>query len=611
MICAHCGQSLPEEAAFCNKCGQRVQPPAAGEMAPFLTTMIPPPQPLERTESAPTVTTTQPPLSSTTGFFPQTGDVIPPPPPPTSLVQLSGFQRWLIRIFGGPLAGNPLFGVLFGGVLALVLAWLLSLAAVGGIEVLAASLPADQRDTFKQAILIFPVASSIWKKSLGLLITSFGPALHLNQPGSGSFAAVVAPVFSGFLLLPALCLLLGGYIAAISNFKSSLPGSLLRGLSICLPVTVGLLLISVFLRGPIEISGQASINFAFDTPSLLLLGLLWSALFGTLGAMIRVRSQLGAFFLQLVRSALGRFMLAPLCGALVALGLGLALSLLCVYCFLAFSSVSVPWMTTNGLLPMSNWQYLLVYSIDSSPLLSFNFFCYSMGGSLQLHYDGIASHIPSSIFAEGISPWVYLIVLIPLVSVFVGGRVSAAIGRGSLPGPGLLWGMAIVVPLLILLLLLSPLMSYGLQVTTTQLNSGSQDLVAGIDRLHLFAAPLLFTLVIGGLGGLYQTLLTRRQARRAQPTSAARSSLARRWLIAACGVALVLLLLAIAGSTFLVVYPHILPAHSVYLIRDSGASALLGLPDLLLIAAGLGALKDSARSLQQTNMSLSSEPALP
>src|SRR5579863_7411972 len=160
MFCHLCGTGLPEDAVFCNRCGGRVQHTQPG--GPAITRPIgdstqlaagyPPAQTtdLNRSQFQPRTFGTQfaPPPVPVSGWLqpqppiagypsPQSAGAVwsqpqraPSVVAPAQTVPPSAIQRLLIRIFQPALASNALFGVLLGGILAVVFGVFLSYVIV-------------------------------------------------------------------------------------------------------------------------------------------------------------------------------------------------------------------------------------------------------------------------------------------------------------------------------------------------------------------------------------------------------------------------------------------------------------------------------------------------
>ena len=161
MFCLQCGNKLPEDAIFCNRCGTNVRPSDSGlrgQSPPGRITRQfgdgTPSSGADWSQSQPTVQAFPPPQSSGANWL-QSQTVLPgaqtwqPPvgnwsqsqpagtawsqpspmmPAPASAQSLpaSVMQRLLIHIFKPSLAGNALLGVLLGSILAIVLGVLIS-----------------------------------------------------------------------------------------------------------------------------------------------------------------------------------------------------------------------------------------------------------------------------------------------------------------------------------------------------------------------------------------------------------------------------------------------------------------------------------------------------
>src|SRR5205823_10199791 len=100
-------------------------------------------------------------------------------------------------------------------------------------------------------------------------------------------------------------------------------------------------------------------------------------------------------------------------------------------------------------------------------------------------------------------PWTYAFLALPVISLFLGGRVSAAIGRVRGIGPGAIQGALIALPFTVLMVLLSILStitntsSLNGSTASGPVNSYVQSAGAGAFELLLWA--LLSGAVLGAL----------------------------------------------------------------------------------------------------------------
>jgi hypothetical protein len=132
-----------------------------------------------------------------------------------------------------------------------------------------------------------------WRESLQLFLVMHSVSFHtVYSDGSSTSVFNTFVPLHGLLLVPALFLMLGGYVAASTDFSSRVQTGLLRGAAIAVPYTVALFIMASQVNGPIP---DANGGFSQNTPllnmdllTLLVFGLLWGALFGVLGASLKV-----------------------------------------------------------------------------------------------------------------------------------------------------------------------------------------------------------------------------------------------------------------------------------------------------------------------------------
>lgn len=381
-------------------------------------------------------------------------------------------------------------------------------------------------------------------------------------------------------------------------------------------------------------------TLSVDNLSLIVLGILWGGLFGVLGASLKLaRGQWRQMVLSYLRSGLHPQLKGMISGGLVAAGLGIALSLLVLFSLLVYTEVSVPLFTRSFCL-RGDWQILTFWGITQGPLHAVNLFFLSFGTPITVNnptpqefpcFYTVGQPLTLSLFDgnSSLPGWRYALLAIPLVSLFLGGRVSAAIGRVQGAGPGAIQGLIITAPFTLLMLLLS----FFSTVTVTfaqQTGSGSsfgstqpsaiyvQSAGAGLTNLLLWA--LLSSAILGALGGAYQVSgmrlpfilsglmrglsapvygvlnLVSSQHRSVQRTDA------RNLFYTAVFCAFLLAIVAGAAGGSLIVFNQALSFTDNQHIRDIVSVVLIALPGLLLISASASALSHAPSLNSQTNL---------
>ena len=550
MFCRICGNRLPNDAIFCNACGSRVSTSSVelpestpgGTIANSLNS-APVPPPTEyysptmparpgpfTTPLAPAQPTTlpwSPPLSTSPTGSPYQ-PVQWPATPPINLPPLNTLQQFLVRTFQPAMASNALFGALLGGILAVVggalLSWLLLIVAHAIAPHGVLYYTNSSEDSIGIALGIFPLHSN-WRDSLQLFLVMHGVAQHSSyQSAAQNYSytySTVAPL-SGLLVIPALLLTLGGYVAACTDLQNRVQSSLLRGAAIAIPYTVLLLIVVTQVNGPIPqgtgVSSTDTNTLSMDVALLVVFGLLWGVLFGMLGASLKLacgrwRHMIRQYFLYTRHPQVAGMIV----GALAAAGVGLGLALLFVSGFLAYSSYSSSVLFSRLCYP-GNWQYLLTWGVSQGPLHAANLYLFSFGSPITIINSGLQgntcfyTNTPHTVLTLRDSslhfpPWVYAVLLLPVISLFLGGRASVAVSRVRGIGPAAMQGALIAVPFTVLMVLLSLIsaITYTNSYTSTTNSTASNTLSsAGAGAIDIILWVLLSGAVFGLLGGIYE-----------------------------------------------------------------------------------------------------------
>ena len=574
MFCLICGNRLPNDAVFCNACGSRVSNSSveARESTPggmiantlnsapvlppteyYLPTMqarpgppTPPPteyySPTMQARPGPFTVPLAPaqpttPLWSSPLYPSPTGSPYQPVQWPTTpainLPPLNRLQRVLVRTFQPALANNALFGVLLGSILAVVggalLSWLLLIVAHAIAPHGVLYFTNSGEDSIGIALGISPLHSN-WRDSLQLFLVMHGITQHtFYQSTAQNYSYIyttVAPL-SGLLVIPALLLTLGGYIAACTDLQNRVQSSLLRGAAIAIPYTVLLLLVVTQVNGPIPLgtgtdtSSTTTYTLSMDVALLVVFGLLWGVLFGMLGASLKLACGRWRHMIrQFLRYTRHPQVAGMIVGALAASGVGLGLAILFVSGFLAYSSYSSS-VLLNRLCYPGNWQYLLTWGVAQGPLHAANLYLFSFGSPIAIINSGLQgntcfySNTPHTVLTLRDSslhfpPWVYAVLLLPIISLFLGGRASVAVSRVRGIGPAAMQGALIAVPFTVLMVLLSLISAItytniNTSTTSTATSTASNTLSsAGAGAIDIILWALLSGAIFGLLGGIYE-----------------------------------------------------------------------------------------------------------
>ncbi|HYT27815.1 MAG TPA: hypothetical protein VEL72_02260 [Ktedonobacteraceae bacterium] len=587
---------------------------------------------------------------------PQPDRPMAPPPPP------SPFQHWLIRTFQPSLAGNAILGIVLGALVAVVLGGAIAVILEAIFHALAPSFGingnfgASGQDILDYSLGLIPLHAP-FRDGMQLFFLMHGFAGHLQYTPGGSFN--FNATLNGLLIIPALALTLGGYIAASTDLQNRAVSSLLRGAAIAIPYAALLIALAPQVNGNLPLfPGEPTTDvntFTIDSTSLLLYGLIWGAIFGLLGATLKLgRGRWRHMVVQFLHTRPRPQIVGMLTGGLAASGLGILLSMLVLYGFLAFSAFSVPIFTQNLCnfgFGLANWQYMTGWAIAQGPLHAVNLFFYSFGAPVNIvnpkslnqgcfYINSLtgSDHVTYSLL--GGSPhlpnWTFVFLAIPVVSLFLGGRVSAAFGKAQTSGQGLVQGALIAVPFTILMMLLSVFTMIVLQDTGT-FNSGSSTNTTltqsfGVAPFDLLLWALLSGAVLGGLGGIYQTSSFKQSVRgtlspfagllrwlgtpgyalfnrlRGGNRSAPRTTAL--WLLYGAAFSALILVIAVGvAAVYFISLNQSVPSDVITRTRDIMSTLLVALPGLLLISAAVAALTEE--KVPQVQAVMAAPPFMP
>ncbi|MFL5695852.1 MAG: zinc ribbon domain-containing protein [Ktedonobacteraceae bacterium] len=561
-------------------------------------------------------------------------------------------QQFLVRVFGSNLASNALFGVVLGGIFAavggiVITAILVSIAHAIAPHIINASIYSSSEDIIDFALGIVPL-HNLFRDSLQLFLVMHGVGIH-TQYGSDSFS-YLGPLH-GLLIVPALLLTLAGYLAASTDFQNRVQSSLWRGVAIALPYTGILFLVLSQVNGCIPAYGQANADLvcsgissspssagvlSMDNLTLLVFGLFWGCFFGLLGASLKLaRGQWRHMLRQYLRMSSRPQFMGMLVGGLAASGLGISLALVVLFSFIAYASYSVPLLVQDACLPSGDWQAVIIWSIAQGPLHAVNLFFLSFGAPINISnpqqyscFYTRSAHASISMFGSDpqLSPWTHLLLALPVISLFLGGRVSAAIGRAHGIGSGAIQGALIAVPFTVLMVLLTIISTItntsSSSAVSAPANSYVQSAGPGVFELLLWA--LLCGAVVGALGGMYQTGMLKTGVSQflsalalplvllskpgytlldrltGQPRTSQRSPV-RSLLYAAFLCTLLLVIAAGVAGAILIVLNQALSLTDNLRIRDILSVVLIALPGLLLLSVCASALSRDPQIESQSN----------
>ncbi len=645
MYCQFCQNELISDAVFCNRCGARVKDKAsspfdtntAGATDHFNNNLQPPPptRPLHLSQ-----------YSAYSAELPQPQQIFSPAIPFQSVgtprsnsllsIPTTTTQRLLIRMFQPTLASNALLGSTLGALLAAIMGiviagGLLTLAHMLAPHTAQSAMNGEGASLVDSALNITSLGSP-WRDSLQLFLSMHGPAVifHYNEETSSLLLSFNAAL-DGLIIIPAFLLIFGGYIAASTDLQNRARNSLLRGASIAIPYSLLLLIIVPQVNGCIQNgaltqnhTNMCTTTMTIDAGSVLLLGLLWGGLFGMLGASLKlVRGDWHQMIFQYLRSSPYPQLSGMIAGGIGAVGLGISLSLLFFFSTFTYTAFSSP-IFTKALCMTGDWQVLTFWSATQGFLHAINLFFFSLGAPIQISNPMSAPCFYTSSKAATLSlfngtlqgaPWFYIVSILSLFSLFLGGRVSVTASRVQGYGPGAIQGALIAFPFTLLLLLLNTICARTTTIATNApaMLRPSYIQFAGVSTLDLILWALMSSALFGALGGIYQMSPLKKYIGKflfilavpltlfctpgyfildrlsGVPRHSRRGSAKTLLYSAFLCVLLLMIASAIAGATFIILNQTLLFEDNQR-IRNILSVLLIALPGILLLGACASAL---------------------
>ncbi|HEY7357343.1 MAG TPA: hypothetical protein VH590_12780, partial [Ktedonobacterales bacterium] len=388
--------------------------------------------------------------------------------------------------------------------------------------------------------LVGPSANSdsVYSNPLLLLAYAHRSALDLNYTTSNLSSGVptitntytesVTPPLTLLLLIPAIGLIFGGYLAASTNYGGRRLFSVTRGASIGVIYALLVLIISLAASSTLPVGNTANANVSQsivinpDAISTFLNTLLWGMLFGALGGYLHSRSMPNVAPVGPVSRAVARTR-AAFAGAALTLVIHFALCLLVVVGLYILAQgggpalqaeespgpggvgncsifLQQPAAQTSSLLPNdldTHISYALI-----SPALALYVMPISMGA--QFAITSGANSINIGLFGANCGPGTkgtlfYLLLLLPAIAVILGGRLAARRAQArtarEAAGVGLLFGAALT----LLLLLISAYIPITITISSRPINTAAS---LGPLLSSVFLAGLVFGAVFGVLGSV-------------------------------------------------------------------------------------------------------------
>lgn len=357
---------------------------------------------------------------------------------------------------------------------------------------------------------------------------------HASLTASSNVLAVISvsgtitvPV-TLLLVFPAVSLALGGYISASTDYSNQLRYVLTRAAAVG-PVYGVLLTLIVAAFGTQKVGTSSDITnsvivLSASWPSLLLYSMLWGTLFTLIGGAIKIfgsRWRVGslAYLLGKPRG----MVTASLTGALAALGTGILISLPLVAFGLGVVDVQqrFPAELAAGQAGSSSGLtivLLLLLALPASVILL------ALGSGASLGSSGATSGAlfsqsassgtgDVSLFSLGASNHLaYLLLLIPIIAYFVGGRVAVRVLNSNEPGKPLQAGALVGIWSAVLMLVLGAISGVSLDINVGAAGTSSLgDVTFGLNAGSTFLATLILGCAAGALGAVVKP---RRRARR-------------------------------------------------------------------------------------------------
>jgi hypothetical protein len=208
--------------------------------------------------------------------------------------------------------------------------------------------------------------------------------------------------------------------------------------------------------------------------------------------------------------------------------------------------------------------------------------------------------------------WLILLVALPAISLFIGGRLSVALDRTQTRNSSLLQGAFISIPFALLVALLAQIntsswtnFSAGIGLVVSSQNPTQ---AIGVSPGAAFLWALITGALFGALGGIYQqstfkTTLSTKISRLTGPfrlicqpfffvldrltaqSHKQQRSRARTFLYGAVLLSILLLTISIFGGILLILFSPILTAAQNHTIHDILAASLILIPGLAIVSA--------------------------
>lgn len=445
-------------------------------------------------------------------------------------------QQSLMRNISPRYAVNRWFMALLGAAIATGIGLLITLALQSVIAKAISSALASAFGNSSTGSLVSGIASStltpdvlkLFMVELRIPLTLTMSANVLGADVGGSIT--IAMPLSGYLLIPAISLFIGGFISAASDFRRTGAFSTFRGALIGVPYAVIVTILALVSSSSAQTSlFGASVN-ATIAPSAwqaFIYALLWGIVFGGIGGWAQL---VGSGFLREITPALrarygqtlrGARAVGAIVGALVSVLSSVMVSVALLLALLSFTLVIATLApsataTSNPLSAMigssGGLGLFLLFVAIIAPTLAIYVFALSVGTTIGASTTGLPSASGGSATSIGLLPgqmvatsplsqyhYLYLLMLIPLVCFLAGGRVAARAAAAKSGGDSIIAGALMAIPASIVFTILSYLVTVGVDVSAGSSSVFSSSVGPALGGV--FLSTLIGGLIVGGIGG--------------------------------------------------------------------------------------------------------------
>ncbi len=454
----------------------------------------------------------------------------------------NGVQRRFLSRLQPTTAGNIWFGALVGGLFSFVVAFFLAIICsllLGGVLDQAFASVAAALNLLSGSTSASGGGQSISFYSNPLVLFDYAhrstfilklAASTSSTPLNASIS--ITPPATLLLLIPALGLLFGGYVAASTDYTGRRLFSIMRGASICFVYALLALLLSfitsVDLGSSSSSSATATLTITPDSVSVFLNSLLCGLIFGALGGALRARALPTATTGPLNRRNIR--LRAAWIGARFSLTVFFSICLALVLALYLLAQIGGPTLQTEGSVSVTNSQpstcHIFLqqpttapssalpsslsssglsgpvwFLVDSPPLAGW-VMSLSLGAPLQITGGGLGAILNTSIGLVGADcgpgpkgALLYLLLIIPAIAFYLGGRRAARFASDSTASEATGTGLLLAGMAALGMVAVSFISSITFSVLGVSINFGPS-------LLWSFFATLLFGAIFGVPGAI-------------------------------------------------------------------------------------------------------------